>query len=100
MHVSDTRHETRGWADRMLPGEGIADLRTIIGALDEAGWEGFYDLEIFSDNGTFGTALPDSLWDVSANELAHRARTSLATAWEQRRRSVSSVQSQPQQEGA
>ena len=34
------------------------------------GWDGFYDLEIFSDNGAFGIAYPDSLWDLDAAELA------------------------------
>ena len=58
------------WCDRVLPGEGIADLPALLGALEAAGWHGFYDLEIFSDDGTFGTALPDSLWNVPAAELA------------------------------
>ena len=52
---------TRGWCDRVLPGDGVADLPQILGALDRAGWDGYYDLEIFSDNGTFGNAWPDSL---------------------------------------
>ena len=51
-------------ADRVLPGDGVADLPRILGALERAGWDGFYDLEIFSDNGTFGNAWPGSLWDV------------------------------------
>ena len=49
---------TRGWCDRVLPGDGVADLPAILGTLDRAGWDGFYDLEIFSDNGTFGNAWP------------------------------------------
>src|SRR5262249_1746308 len=56
VHVADWGEPTRGWADRVLPGEGVAALPTILSALDSAGWDGFYDLEIFSDNGTFGNA--------------------------------------------
>ena len=88
VHINDVRAESRGWADRVLPGEGIADLPAALAALDEAGWEGLYDLEIFSDNGTFGASYPDSLWNVPAAELARRARLSLDEAWEGRRRLV------------
>ena len=49
------------------------------------GWEGFYDLEIFSDNGAFGSAYPDSLWDVAAAELARRGRDAFSHIWSKRR---------------
>ncbi len=84
VHVSDRREPTRSWADRVLPGEGVSDVRRLLGLLDDAGWEGLYDLEIFSDNGTFGTALPDSLWDVPAPELVARARDAFDRVWEAR----------------
>ena len=70
VHVSDWREPTRGWADRVLPGDGVADLPALLGVLEDVGWDGFYDLEIFSDNGAFGSAYPDSLWDLDAAELA------------------------------
>ena len=85
VHVSDVREPTRSFADRLLPGEGIADVPRILGALDRAGWDGFYDLEIFSDNGAFGNAFPDSLWDVPAEELARRGRESFLACWAERR---------------
>ena len=88
VHVNDWREPTRGWADRVLPGDGVIDLPSILGALDRAGWQGFYDLEIFSDNGAFGTAYPDSLWDVERRELARRARTAFVNCWEARRVAV------------
>jgi len=84
VHVSDVRRPTRSFADRLLPGDGVADLPRILGLLDRAGWDGFYDLEIFSDNGAFGTALPDSLWDVPADELARRGRKAFLDCWERR----------------
>jgi sugar phosphate isomerase/epimerase len=82
VHVSDRREPTRGHFDRMLPGEGVLDLVAAFRALEAAGYEGWYDVEIFSDNGVFGDALPDSLWDVSAEELARRARESFERVWE------------------
>ena len=36
VHVSDWREPTRGWCDRVLPGDGIADLPAILGALERA----------------------------------------------------------------
>jgi sugar phosphate isomerase/epimerase len=85
VHVSDWREPTRGWADRALPGDGGAGVATILGALERAGWDGFYDLEIFSDNGAFGTTYPDSLWDVESDELVRRGRESFIQCWDERR---------------
>ena len=84
VHVSDVREPTRCFADRLLPGDGVADLPGILAALDRAGWDGFYDLEIFSDNGAFGTPLPDSLWDEAAGELARRGHEAFLACWERR----------------
>ena len=91
VHVSDWRAPTRGWADRVLPGAGAADLPTILGVLEDVGWEGFYDLEIFSDNGAFGTAYPDSLWDLDAAELARRGREAFFSCWSERRVTATAV---------
>jgi sugar phosphate isomerase/epimerase len=84
VHIADWRDPTRGWADRTLPGHGTADLPRIIGALEGAGWEGFYDLEIFSDNGTFGNAWTGSLWDTPADELVRQGRAAFERVWEDR----------------
>jgi sugar phosphate isomerase/epimerase len=91
VHVNDWREPTRGWADRVLPGDGAADLSAILGALDDAGWGGFYDLEIFSDNGAFGNAYPDSLWDLDAAELARRGRNAFFNCWSERRVTAEAV---------
>jgi sugar phosphate isomerase/epimerase len=77
VHVSDRREPTRSHFDRVLPGDGVLDLAAAFRALEASGYEGWYDVEIFSDNGVFGDALPDSLWDVDAAELARRARESI-----------------------
>jgi len=84
VHVNDWREPTRGWADRVLPGDGGADVPRILAALDRAGWDGYYDVEIFSDNGAFGTTYPDSLWDVQPTDLARLARERFTTCWQER----------------
>jgi sugar phosphate isomerase/epimerase len=81
VHVSDRREPTRGHFDRVLPGDGVLDLAAAFRALEASGYDGWYDVEIFSDNGVFGDALPDSLWDVDAAELARRARESVEHVW-------------------
>jgi sugar phosphate isomerase/epimerase len=91
VHVDDWREPTRGWADRALPGDGAADLPAILGVLEEVGWEGFYDLEIFSDNGAFGSAYPDSLWDLDAAELVGRGREAFFNCWAKRRVAANAV---------
>jgi hypothetical protein len=55
------------------------------------GWEGFYDLEIFSDNGAFGSAYPDSLWDLDAAELVRRGRDAFNSCWSKRRVAAQAV---------
>jgi sugar phosphate isomerase/epimerase len=70
VHVADRREPTRSDLDRALPGEGSA---AAVRALREAGYDGFYDVEVMSDNGTFGHAFPDSLWDLPVEEAARRA---------------------------
>jgi sugar phosphate isomerase/epimerase len=84
VHIADWSGATRGWCDRVLPGDGVVDLPRILGALDRAGWDGYYDLEIFSDNGTFGNAWPDSLWDVPTEELVRRGKDAFERVWDAR----------------
>lgn len=80
VHVADVREPTRGPSDRLLPGDGVSKLPRLVAALDDAGWNGFYDVEIFSD-----TALPDSLWNVPPDELSRRAVESMRRVWDERR---------------
>jgi sugar phosphate isomerase/epimerase len=82
VHINDYRSPTRGFADRVLPGDGVADVASILRALDRSGWSGYYDLEVFSDNGAWGTVYPDALWDVPPAELLARARTAFDDVWE------------------
>jgi sugar phosphate isomerase/epimerase len=82
VHVNDWRGETRGWCDRVLPGDGVADLPAVLGALADAGWRGPYELEVFSDDGTFGSAYPDSLWKEDAGVVARRGHGAFRQLWD------------------
>ena len=81
VHIADYREPTRGWADRALPGHGVGDVPRILRALDAAGWDGLYDIEIFSDDGTFGAEYPDSFWAAPATETLARARSAFEQCW-------------------
>jgi sugar phosphate isomerase/epimerase len=81
VHVCDHRVPTRGWVDRALPGDGDAGVPAILHALDAAGWDGLYDIEIFSDDGTFGTAYEDSYWAAPAEETLARAQAAFERCW-------------------
>ena len=64
VHLADWREPTRNTNDRVLPGDGAVDFGPIVEALR---WDGFYDLEIFSD-----ADLPGSLWQEEPRSLARR----------------------------
>lgn len=85
VQINDWREPVRSWADRVLPGDGIMDLPFIFGTLEKAGYKGWYDVEVFSDNGLFGDDYPDSLWKLSAEEFARRAVGSFRRTWSERR---------------
>ncbi len=64
VHLADWREPTRNTNDRVLPGEGAIEFGPILEALR---WDGFYDLEIFSD-----AELEGSLWREDSRRLAKR----------------------------
>ena len=72
VHVADWREPTRNTNDRVLPGDGAIEFEPIFGALR---WEGFFELEIFSD-----AELPGSLWQENPRELAARGIEQLREA--------------------
>ena len=79
VHVNDWRDPTRHWDDRALPGEGVMDLSAMLGALEAGGFDGWYDMEIFS-----GEQYPDSLLKLSPEELVRRGLDGFTRAWEAR----------------
>jgi sugar phosphate isomerase/epimerase len=74
VHVADRVEPTRSDFDRALPGEGS---RAAVLALEAGGYDGWFDVEVMSDNGTFGNAFPDSLWALPADEIARHAVASM-----------------------
>lgn len=54
-------------ADRVLPGEGVLDLRALIAALESGGYGGSYSIEMFNRD----------LWELPAAETARRCYRSL-----------------------
>jgi sugar phosphate isomerase/epimerase len=84
VHVDDVRAPTRGWADRVVPGDGIADVPRILRALDDAGYDGLYDMEIFSDDGTFGAHYADSLWRLEPRTATRILRDAFHAVWQAR----------------
>jgi sugar phosphate isomerase/epimerase len=81
VHVDDWRSPTRSWCDRVLPGDGIANPARHLQILREGGYDGFLELEIFSDDGFFEQELPDSLWAQDPVELIRRGRERTLAAW-------------------
>ncbi len=71
VHVNDMPDKpadlTHRDSDRVLPGEGVLDLREIIGTLEQGGYDGFFSLEMFDAN----------LWRLPAKEAARRCYESL-----------------------
>ena len=63
VHVGDRPAEPDR-TDRVLPGEGISRTQELVVALERRGWQGFYDVEIFST--------PELLWGLPPAEAARR----------------------------
>ena len=80
VHVNDWRAETRGWDDRALPGEGVMDLPAIFAALEDGGFDGWFELEVFSTE-----TYPDSLLKLDPVELVRRGKAGFEAAWAARR---------------
>ena len=81
VHVDDWRNPTRSWCDRVLPGDGVADVVGILRALREGGFSGWYELEVLSDDGTFGNDFADSLSKRDPVELIREGRDKFIEAW-------------------
>jgi sugar phosphate isomerase/epimerase len=91
VHVNDRRDPTRSWADRALPGEGTLRLSRIFGALRDAEWNGWLDVEVLSDDGTFERALDDSIWRQDLADVVARGAEGARRAWDEGARSVSGL---------
>lgn len=84
VQVCDWPDPPRSLADRRIPGEGTIDLPALFAALERGGYDGWYELEIFSDDGRWGDAFPDSLWKLDPAELLGRSREAFDRLWQAR----------------
>jgi sugar phosphate isomerase/epimerase len=84
LHLDDRPAVPRSWADRVLPGDGTVDVRGVFGALDRGRFDGWVDVEIFSDDGRLGDDFPDSLWKRDPHALVTEARERFVALWETR----------------
>ncbi len=80
VQIADYR-PPRTFADRFLPGDGQIDWTDLLGHLIRAGYQGYYDLEVFSDDGRYGVDLPDSLWKLDTAEWAGRGHDQFAARY-------------------
>jgi sugar phosphate isomerase/epimerase len=69
VHVADWPAE-EGRTDRVLPGEGISHTAELVEALALSGWDGYLDVEIFSE--------PDRFWGLPVEEAARRAHAAVS----------------------
>lgn len=82
VQISDyPRDEPRGFADRLVPGDGRIDFRRFFGAVEAAGFTGPLSLEIFSS-----TEYPDSLWRADPYDVAVKGRAAMELFWQERQK--------------
>ncbi|MET0452573.1 MAG: sugar phosphate isomerase/epimerase family protein [Mycobacterium sp.] len=81
VQLNDWREPPRCNTDRVLPGDGVIDIPALLAALERGGFDGWYDLEIFSDDGRWGTDLPDSLWKRPPIEVAQAGMDAMKHVW-------------------
>jgi sugar phosphate isomerase/epimerase len=95
VQVCDVRLDERSGHDRELPGRGRATAPGIIASLLEAGYDGYWELEVFSDDGTYGASFPDSYWKLPHGEFLAMAKADFDAAFAMAVRLVSERQEVP-----
>lgn len=74
VQASDWR-DPRSFADRIVPGDGVIPLGSLLRATHAAGFTGPYVVEIFSND------VADSLYDGDLDGVIQRSRSGLERAW-------------------
>ena len=78
---NDVRFTERSNFDRAYPGDERGVAPAMIAALIQAGYKGWYELEIFSDDGTFGNDFPDSFWKIPHEHMLATAKAKFDAVW-------------------
>lgn len=81
VQVCDRPPKPRSNSDRVLPGNGVLDLAGFLRGTREAGYSGWYEIEIISDDGMLGEAYPDSLWKLDPTTVVEAAVGGFGDAW-------------------
>jgi sugar phosphate isomerase/epimerase len=78
VHISDWRDPPREHDDRLVPGEGVMPLAGIVRYLDELGYAGAYEVEIFSKD----------VWASDYHDVLRRCRRWFDGVWGDERQAV------------
>jgi sugar phosphate isomerase/epimerase len=81
VQVCDVKPEERGGFDREYPGRGRGAAVELVATMIEVGYTGYWELEVFSDDGTYGNAYPDSYWVQSHEQFLAEAKTAFDETW-------------------
>lgn len=81
VHVADRRPRAGERDERLLPGDGVMPLGPILGWLDEAGYAGWYEIEVYAADSVLGDGFDGTSAAVRAGEVARRARAGLEMVW-------------------
>jgi 2-keto-myo-inositol isomerase len=71
VHVNDMPQVPGPGIDRKIPGDGIIPLKEILSSIDATGYNGFYDVEIMSDQ----------VWQLDYVELLKEIKKRFAALW-------------------
>lgn len=82
VQVNDHPPAAAGFWDRAVPGAGDMNLAEILRTLREAGYDGWYEFELFSDDGTLGHVVDDPLWQHDPLEVQAAGRDGFNAVWE------------------
>jgi len=80
--MNDVRENERSWCDRVFPGEGRNICTPITATLIDAGFKGWFDFEVFSDDGRWGDAFPESLWKLLHDEFLQKGYRAFAKCYD------------------
>lgn len=81
VQVCDVKVQERGGFDREYPGRGRATAPEIMATLIEEDYTGYWELEVFSDDGTYGNIYPDSYWAQPHEQFLREAKAAFDEAW-------------------
>ncbi|WPB89367.1 sugar phosphate isomerase/epimerase family protein [Streptomyces malaysiensis] len=81
VQVCDIKLDEREGLDREYPGRGRGEAVEFVATMIEAGYTGFWELEVFSDDGTYGNAYPDSYWLQPHEQFLAEAKRAFDDTW-------------------